>query len=266
MPDTSADRHGVPGRAVTQSSLSHSGPLTDPRTWIASLLAVLIAAGAYLGCAAGSVAADAAPTCASGQTLFRSGPVRAFEITDASNDQEALVCPNPSTKPIVIDDGGPAVEVEAGDFHLRGVRLGFELEDIGLGAGGVDTELGWVDLQTGEVAIGLLDGGQETPENGPLPADLALVSYAFAPDGTTAMIAGAKCEVVAILPARAKPNADGYSLGPLSILFTARHGGLIHWSIAVNATTVTWRTVNGTKGSALRSGGSTGIASPNKGC
>ncbi len=263
MANTSAERHVVPGRAMTKAS--QPGLLTHPRTGIASLLALLIAACAYPGFAAGSLAADAGPTCASGHTLFRSGPVRAFETTAPGNLQEAYVCPSPSARPVVIDDPGPAVELEAGDFHLRGARLGFELEDIGLGAGGVETDLGWVDLQTGEVAVGLLDGGQETPENGPLPADLSLVSYAFAPDGATALIVGVKCEVVAVLPARAKPSGDGYRLGPLLVLFTARHGGLIHWSIAINATDVTWLTVNGKKGSAPLSGGST-TTSPTKGC
>jgi hypothetical protein len=188
-----------------------------------------------------------------------------FKVTDSGDQQAAFVCVSSSAKPVVIDDPGPAVGVEAWNFHIRGTRLGFELDDFGLGAGGMDTEVGWVDLQAGAVDLGLLNAGRGASKSDPLLPD-DLVSYAFAPDGTTAVIAGTTCEVVAVLPVRAKPFDYGYRLGPPLVVFTAHHGGLVHWSIAINATTVTWRTVNGKKGSAPRSGGSTGTASHTGGC
>jgi hypothetical protein len=204
------------------------------------------------------------PTCQSGQTLFVSGAVRAFKMTDSSDQQAAFVCSNSSVAPVVIDNPGPAVQVQAGDFHIRGGRLGFVVSDFGLGTGpGGDTELGWVDLQTGEVALGLLNAG---PGNGrpQLPDDV--VSYAFAPDGTTAVIAGATCEVVATLAVRAQPHAGEYRLGPPVLLFTARHGGLVHWSITITTTTVGWREANGAKDSVPRLGGSPGTPAHTRGC
>ncbi|HEY1776658.1 MAG TPA: hypothetical protein VGG41_10915 [Solirubrobacteraceae bacterium] len=204
------------------------------------------------------------PTCQSGQTLFLSGAVRAFKMTDSSDQQAAFVCSSASAAPVVIDNPGPAVQVEAGDFHIRGGRLGFVLSDFGLGTGpGGDTELGWVDLQTGEVALGLLNAG---PGNGPpqLPDDV--VSYAFAPDGTTAVIAGTTCEVVATLAVRARPDGGGYRLGLPVVLFTARHGGLVHWSITITTTTVKWRGADGAKGSAPLLGGSPGTPAHTRNC
>ncbi len=215
--------------------------------------------------AVGSTAATGAPsatTCRSGRTLFASGAVRAFEVTDTDENEEAFVCVSPSAEPVVIDDPGPAIEVDVGDFHIRGARLGFEIDDLGLGAGGgFNLALRWIDLQTSEVALDSLDatGGS----NGFLLPDY-LISYAFAPNGTMAVIAGTKCEVVAVLLLRPKPFSDAYRLGPPRIVFTAHHGGLIHWSIAITATTVTWRTINGTKGSARWIGATT--TSPAGGC
>lgn len=239
------------------------------RKCITSCAVILIAASAQLVLAAGSTApADGASalTCQSGQTLFASGPLRAFKVEDDSGQQEVLVCTGFSAKPIVIDDPGPAIEVDADTFHLRGARLGFELGEYGLGAGGADTEVGWVDLKTGEVAVGLLNAAQGGSKGDPqLPEDVT--SYAFAPDGTTAVIAGMACEVVAVYPVRAKPYDYGiYLLGPPLIVFTAHHGGLVHWSIGITATTVTWRTVNGTKRSAPWARGTTTTTSPKGGC
>jgi hypothetical protein len=232
-----------------------------------SLAVLLIAATICLGLTSGSIAAAGppAPTCRSGRTLFASGAVRAFKATDSNENQEVFVCASSSAEPVVIDNPGPAIEVDVGDFHIRAGRLGFEIDDMGLGAGGgTNLALGWMDLQTGEVAIDPLDaGGNSNPS--PLLPDYP-ISYAFAPDGTMAVIAGTGCELVAILPIRAKPFADVYRLGPPRVVFTAHHGNLIHWSIAITATTVKWRTLNGTKGSAPRSGGSIRTRSHTGGC
>jgi hypothetical protein len=190
--------------------------------------------------------------------------VRAFEVTNRNETQEAFVCASSSAKPILIDNPGPAIEVDVSDFHIRGALLGFEVDDMGLGAGGGNgLVLGWIDLQTGEIALDPLDVGRGSYRT-LLPA--YLISYAFAPDGTMAVIAGTNCEVVAVLPLRSKPFADVYRLGPPRILFTAHHASLVHWSIAITATTVTWRTVNGTKSSARWVGASSTTTSPTGGC
>jgi len=241
---------------------SYSARLNSPRLWNASL-AALLAASVCIALPGGSIAAatPAAPTCHSGRTLFASGAVRAFKVTDSNQNQEALVCASPSAVPVVIDNPGPAIGVDIGDFHLRGARLGFEFDNEGLGAAATnDNVLGWIDLQTGEVALDPLNPGTHS-----LLPDY-LISYAFAPNGTMAVIAGTSCEVVAVLPVRAKPFADVYRLGPPLVLFTAHHGELIHWSIAITATTVTWRTVNGRKSSAPWVGRGTGTTHHTGGC
>jgi hypothetical protein len=225
-----------------------------------------LAASAYVLFAAGSTAAigaSSAPTCRSGRTVFASGAVRAFKVTDSNENQEILVCASSSSEPVVIDNPGPATEVDADDFHIRGARLGFEIDEVGEGAVlTTDIALGWVDLQTGEVAFDYLNSG--TDDRVP---SYDLISYAFAPDGTMAVIAGAKCEVVAVLPLLAKPFGDVFRLGPPEIVFTAHHGGLVHWSIAVTATTVTWGTISGTKSSARWVGtSSTTTSSTGGGC
>jgi hypothetical protein len=226
----------------------HRAIPSGERVWRSVPAAVLLSAAAVcLAAAGGSIASADGPrqaSCQTGRTLFSSGAVRAFKVTDRSDDQEAFVCPSPSAKPIAIDDPGPAVEIEAGNFHLRGVRLGFELDDFGLGTGAGDTRVGWVDLQSGDVAVGTVNAGRGASKSDPLlPADL--ISYAFAPDGTMAVIAGTNCEVVAVLPLAARPVEGVYGLGPPLVVFTARHGGLVHWSIAVTATAVRWRSVRG---------------------
>jgi hypothetical protein len=224
-----------------------------------------ISASACLVFAAGSTGAVGAPSassCRSGQTLFASGAVRAFKFTDRNENQEIFACVPSSAEPVVIDNPGPAIEVEADDFHVRGARLGFELYEYGEGAVlTTDVALGWVDLQTGEVALDYLNSG--THDRVP---EYNLISYAFAPDGTMAVIAGAKCEVVAVLPLLAKPFGDVLRLGPPQIIFTAHNGELVHWSIAITATTVTWGTVNGTKNSARWAGASSTTTSPTGGC
>jgi hypothetical protein len=105
-------------------------------------------------------------------------------VTDSNENQEVFVCASSSAEPVVIDNPGPAIEVDVGDFHIRGVRLGFEIDDDGEGA--ADTTnivLGWIDLQTGEVALDPLNPGTHS-----LLPDY-LISYAFAPNGTPARAA-----------------------------------------------------------------------------
>jgi hypothetical protein len=90
-------------------------------------------------------------------------------------------------------------------------------------------------------------------------------SYAFAPDGATAVIVGTNCQIVAVLPVRAT-GGGGFTLGRALTVFTAHHGGLAPWSVALTPTRVTWRTARGKPESALRSGGSTGTLAFNGGC
>jgi hypothetical protein len=249
---------------MTTRGLRYSAALSRPRLGGASLAALLIAASAYLAFVAGSTASagdPSQPTCQSGRTLFANGMVRAFQATESNAGQAVFVCASPTAVPVVIDNPGPAIGVDAGDFHVRGARLGFEFDNEGLGARVTnDNVLGWMDLQTDEVALDPLNPGTHE-----LLPDY-LISYAFAPNGTMAVIAGSSCEVVAVLPIRAKPFSDVYRLGPPLAVFTAHHGRLVHWSIAITATTVRWRTLDGREGSAPRFRGSLRTGSHSGGC
>jgi hypothetical protein len=209
------------------------------------------------------------PTCRSGSTLFHHGQVRAFRVSfydaaDRGQHQEALVCLHRSGKPIVIFDPGPFNSVQAGRFHVVGSRLGFVIHDQGF-ANGSETDVGWVDLRTGAVALGLLNAGENADGGDPLLPETG-IRFAFAADGTTAVIAGTACQVVAILPLAAKPSSGARRLGPPRVLLTAPTGGLDAASIAITPTTVTWRTTTGTPGSVPLSGGPTAPMSQTGGC
>jgi hypothetical protein len=236
---------------------------SNRRVWRASPAALLIAAAVSLCLASGSTAAAKSsppPTCQSGQTLFTSGAVRAFQVSRDAQ-QEVLVCASATAKPVVIDDPGPAVGVGPSNFHIQGDRLGFELEDVSLGIGSLYAEVGWADLQSGDVADGVVNVGRGATKSEPLLPYLNL-GYAIASNGAMAVIGGTTCQVVAVLPLRINP----LRLAPPLVIFTAHHGGLDARSVAITTTTVTWRTTSGMRGSAPRSGGPTGTRKHTGGC
>jgi hypothetical protein len=231
---------------------------------VASLLAI--------GLASSSIAATDGQfraTCRSGRTLFHDGPVRAFHVSfyDAvhrGEEQELLACVVGSAKPVVIYDPGPFNYVQGRGFQIIGHRLGFVAYDQGF-ANGSEVDVGWLDLQTRTVKFGLLNAGVNAGPHDPLlPADQ--IGYTFAADGTTAVIAGRSCQVVAVLPVRRKPFEQVYGLGPPVVLYTASAGGLNPASIQVNATAVTWQTITGTAGSAPLSGSPADTTSRTGGC
>lgn len=221
---------------------------------------VLVASIVGLASASGSIASPDGrfhPTCQSGRTLFRAGRVRAFHVSfydaaDKGEHQEILACIGGSDKPVVVYDPGPFNYVQGLDFRIVEHRLGFVTYDRGF-ANGSEVDVGWLDLQTSEVKFGVLNAGVNAGPHDPLLPDYP-IGYTFAADGTTAVIAGQTCQVVAVLHVRTKPFEQVYGLGPPVVLYTARDGGLKPASIAINAVTVAWQTVIGTPGSAPRSG------------
>jgi hypothetical protein len=236
------------------------------------LAAVLAIAVLGARAASGSITAGKGqfrPTCRSGSTLFRHRAVRVFsvssyDVVDKGKHQRILICLRHSPKPAALYDPGPFNGIRAHDFHIRGGRLGFVVDDEGI-SNGSETDVGWVDLRTGQVRFGVLNAGVNAGPSDPL-LPVGSIGYAFAPDGTTAVISGSACQVLAVLPVRAKPLEQTYRLGPASVIFTATKGGLDQNTIAITATTVTWRTDDGRSGSAARSGGSTGTRSQTGGC
>jgi hypothetical protein len=231
-------------------------PARLPRT---SLAALLGAASLSLGLASASTASTKRPprpTCRSGHTLFQRAGVRVFDWSfydalDKGPDEQIRICLPRSPRPSVLYDAGPFNSVDAGDFRIIGDRLGFVAHDEGFGAGAA-TDVGWVDVRTGYVRFGALDEG----ESANLLPDKS-VGYAVAPDGATAVITGTTCQVVAVLAVKPNPGNAINRLGPAAVLFIAPNGGLARRSIAITATSVTWRTLSGAPESSPRSGGST---------
>ena len=194
---------------------------------------------ACVGLASTAAAAESVPpACSAGRTLFDRDSVRAFIVSIGPGHPEALVCVAGSSTPITLASPGPANQLLIGDFRVFGERLGFDYAVIGLGAGGGSDSVGWVDLKTGEVRTGFL-AGSEHP-------NYDLRGYAVAPDGATAVIADTRCETVSVLPVRT------HGLGTPAVVFTTTNGRLSPASLAISATTVTWRTVGGKPGSASR--------------
>jgi hypothetical protein len=193
-----------------------------------------------------SAGASVPLTCTSGHTLFDRDSVRVF-IVNNPGDPEALVCAAGSSSPILFDDPGPANGLQVGDFRFFGDRLGFDDLDTGLGSGGTDTGVGWVNLHTRQVREGELDGG--------LHENYELRGYAVAPDGATAVIADTRCETVATLSVRA------HELSPPVVVFRTTNGRLAPGSLAITNTTVSWRTAGGTAGSAPLPAGTSGLTS-----
>jgi hypothetical protein len=247
----------------------HGLPSRLGRALPAAVLAFAIIGSQPVGTSVAAVKAAIPPTCQSGRTLFERSAVRVFffssyDAIDKGIHQRILICLGHSNKPSVLYDNGPFNGVNAYDFHILGSRLGFVADDEGI-SNGSETDIGWVDLRTGDVRFGALNAGVNADRKDPL-LPLGSIGYAIDSEGTVAVITGHACQVVAVLPVRAKPFEYGYRLGPPLVRFTAPKGGLDPSSVAITATTITWRTVGGAPGSVARSGGSTGTRSQTGGC
>jgi hypothetical protein len=248
-------KHGL------SSSLVHALPVA------ALAFAILVSQPVVSSVAA--VKAATPPTCQSGHTLFESSAIRVFffssyDAIDKGIHQRILFCLGDSNKPSALYDAGPFNGVGAYDFHILGSRLGFVANDSGI-SNGSETDIGWVDLRTGDVRYGALNTGVNADRKDPL-LPLGRIGYAIDSEGTVAVITGRACQVVAVLPARTKPFEYGYRLGPPLVRFTAPKGGLDPSSVAISATTISWRSVGGAPGSVPRSGGLTGTRSQTGGC
>jgi hypothetical protein len=247
----------------------HGLPIRLGRAVPGAVLAFAILGFQAVGTSVAAVNAATAPTCQSGHTLFERSAVRVFffssyDAIDKGIHQRILACLAHSKKPFALYDEGPFNGVGAYDFHILGNRLGFVADDQGI-SNGSETDIGWVDLRSGDVRYGALNAGENADKKDPL-LPLGSIGYAIDPHGTVAVITGHACQVVAVLPVRAKPFEYGYRLGPPLVRFTAPKGGLDPSSVAITATTVTWRSVGGAPAEVPRSGGLTGTLSQTGGC
>jgi hypothetical protein len=141
-----------------------------------------------------------------------------------------------------------------GGFRLFGQRLGFVDYSEGIQSGS-DVEVGWVDLRIGRVRTGGINASEgltdaeEEPGLPKVPVDR--VKFAIASDGTVAVV-GEGIEPreweVCLLP------VELHSLGKPRQLFLANAGeeGVDPDSIAIDDTSVKWRTKKGVPASAPR--------------
>ncbi len=203
-------------------------------------------------------------TCRSGRTLFRAaGPIRAFVVVsefdagrpDASPYDTFYVCRPGSRVPRVISRGEPYARESAGDFKLFGQRLGFIVFSEGIQSGS-QAEFGWIDLRIGRVRTvvinaseGLMSEAEEAPGLPKVPD--GHIRYAIAEDGTVALAGEGGfpfewevCELPVGVHALGRPRA----------LYTAARGqeGVDLDSIAITATSITWKTKGGQQMSAAR--------------
>ena len=216
--------------------------------------ATLIGACMLATLGAGNVTAKArAATCRDGKTLFHRGAIRAFSIKRIYRDPVAsspfydlYVCRPGHRKPQRIYETSPFNFFTPSNFHLFGVRLGFQFYIQGY-SNGSQTTLGWVDVGSGAVRLGDINDGENGKPDDPAVPDDA-VSYAIAPDGAVAVIGGGTSgpQEVAELPNGPRAFAK------LKVIFDAPMGGLAPRSIAIDATSISWKTLAGVPASAPR--------------
>jgi hypothetical protein len=231
---------------------------------IAQILCIALCASLGLAVAAhASPRAPAKPNCRSGRTVFRHDGIRAFVIArfEAPRSQEGseyktfYVCRPGWRTPRVFYKGAPFTRESMEGLRLFGQRLGFVDYSSGIQSGS-DVEVGWVDLRIGRVRTaiinaseGLTEPDEEEPGLPKVPVDH--VKFAIARDGTVAVI-GQDVEPeeaeVCVLP------VELHDLGKPRQLFFAKAGqeGIDPDSIAIDDTTVKWRTRKGVPVSAPR--------------
>ncbi|HEX4106543.1 MAG TPA: hypothetical protein VHX88_00325 [Solirubrobacteraceae bacterium] len=209
---------------------------------------------------ASQAATAASPNCRSGRALYDHGGARLFGVSFKDHDgyphQELLACLPSSRRPITVFDPGPFVYVQGGHVARFGPRLGFVANVEGFDNGS-ETDLGWLNLASGAVRRGVINAGENGgPHDPELPS--GPIAYSIGADGAIAFIAGSSCQVVGLLDPRASAYDSSYRLGPPVVVSTAASGGLAYQSIALTATTVSWRTHAGMAVSVARPPAPTG--------
>jgi hypothetical protein len=228
-------------------------------------IVALITAFVILGLPVGAQASSGGPAtnCRSGRTIFRHNGIRAFVVVrfeaprsqDGSEYKTFYVCRPGWRTPRVFYSGAPFTTESMEGLRLFGQRLGFVDYSAGVQSGS-EVHVGWVDLRIGRVRTavinaneGLTEGNEEEPGLPMVPA--GRVKFAIATDGTVA-VAGEGGEPyeweVCLLP------VELHSLGKPRPLFVAKKGqeGVDLDSIAINSTSVKWRSKKGVPASAPR--------------
>jgi len=203
------------------------------------------------------------PSCRSGRTVFHHDGIRAFVVVrfEAPRSQEGseyktfYVCRPGWRTPRVFYKGAHFARESMEGLRLFGQRLGFVDYSSGVQSGS-EVQVGWVDLRIGRVRTavinaseGLTEGNEKEPGLPMVPSDR--VKFAIASDGTVA-VAGEGGEPeeweVCLLP------VELHSLGkPRQLFLTkARQEAVDLDSIAIDRSTVKWRSKKGVSASAPR--------------
>jgi hypothetical protein len=199
--------------------------------------------------------------CQSGKTVFKRPAVRVFRVarvfgnprTAGSHYNEFYLCARGSRHPYAFS-GEPFVGESVAQYKLVGDRVGFVASAEGV-SGGASTLIGWVRLPRGPDMEADIWDREEVPEEeepGPkVPSED--LDYAIAEDGTVA-VAGEAIDVAAQAEhPNSKPSPKEWEVcvlavkarrlsSPKALLKTmsATEAPVLS-SIAINASTVSWR-------------------------
>jgi len=219
----------------------------------------VLAAGACLLLATAS--ASARVSCKSGKTVFKRPAVRVFRVArvygnprqEGSHYKQFYLCARDSHHPYAFQ-GQPFVRNESvAQYKLVGDRLGFVAFAEGV-SGGAGTTIGWVQLPRGPDKEADIWDREEVPEEeepGPkVPSEE--LNYAIAEDGTVA-VAGEANDFAAEAEHPNKPPPKEWEVCVLSVKTrrlsspkallktTSPTEAPVLSSIAINASTVSWR-------------------------
>ena len=207
-------------------------------------------------CVGGAAASDAL-TCRSGRTVFHQGGIRAFVIVrrfEARNPISAFktfyFCAHGSRHPRVFNEGAPFTSETVNGFRVVGDRLVFFASSAGV-SGGSGTNIGWVALRSGvaregtifEQGIGNEEEEEEIASGELVQVPLGHFNYAIALNGAMALVGeGEKHEWEVWLMLVKK-----HSLGRPKLLFKSKTPAeaIDPSTLAINDSTVTWKTAAG---------------------
>lgn len=150
------------------------------------------------------------------------------------------VCRPAAEKPRLVYEGDPATFEHVYGFRIFGSRLGFVATSEGY-AGGGEAIVAWLDLETGQLRVGTINVNAEqyTPASAPR-VPIGYVRFAIAPNGTVAVLGedGPVQEIAMLTVGRFRLRP------PVRLLYT-QAGAIEPDSLAIDETTVTWRTRTG---------------------
>jgi hypothetical protein len=220
----------------------------------------LIVGAVSLLAAAAPAHASGRVGCRSGKTVFKRPAVRVFRVarvfgnprTAGSHYNEFYLCARGSRHPYAFS-GEPFVSESVAQYKLVGDRLGFVAFAEGV-SGGAGRSIGWVQLPLGPVKEADIWDREEVPEEeepGPKVPSEGL-DYAIAEDGTV-VVAGEANDFAADTEHPNKPPPKEWEVcvlsvkthrlsSPKALLKTnSPTEAPVLSSIAINASTVSWR-------------------------